>query len=61
MRALVYARKGNGTAAVKKYMSSIQKNPSYKFRGNLDPEISELIKRYRLDKVGAEDDIPVDL
>ena len=61
MLALVYARKGNGTAAVKRYMSSIQKNPSYKFRGNLDPEISELIKRYRLDKVGAEDDIPVDL
>lgn len=60
MLALVYARKGNSTAAVKRYMSSIQKNPSYKFRGNLDPEISELIKRYRLDKVGAEDDIPVD-
>lgn len=60
MLALVYARKGNGTAAVKKYMSSIQKNSSYKFRGNLDPEISELIKRYQLDKVGAEDDIPVD-
>lgn len=46
--AILYSRKGDDQAAVQSYVSACSKNPSYIHRGNLDPEISKLIKRYEL-------------
>ena len=34
--------------AVEHYLKACKMTPSYIHRGNLDPEISELIKRYNL-------------
>ena len=36
-------------------MKSVKQNPSYVYRGNLDPEISVLIKRYGLNQEEEED------
>lgn len=46
--AILYSRQGDHQAAVQHYMHACQQEPSYVHRGNLDPEISELIKRYKL-------------
>ena len=46
--AVLYSRAGNPEKAVEAYLSACRKNPSYRFRGNLDPEISVLIKTYGL-------------
>ena len=46
--AIISAREGRVQEAVRYYMESCRQNPSYIHRGNLDPEISELIKRYKL-------------
>lgn len=56
MLALVLAREGDDQGAVQCYLNSVEQEPSYRFRGNLDPEISELIKRYGLEKLGEEAD-----
>ena len=56
MLALLYSRTGDVEKAVQCYMHSVAQEPSYRFRGNLDPEISVLIKRYGLDKMEEEDD-----
>lgn len=54
MLAILYSRKGEDRQAVECYIRSCQQDPSYVFRGNLDPEISALIKQYGLNK---EDDV----
>ncbi len=46
--AVLYSRQGNFEKAVEHYVKSCSQNPSYVFRGNLDPEISVLIKTYGL-------------
>ena len=46
--AILYARLGNEQEAVSHYLQSCRQEPSYVHRGNLDPEISQLIKTYRL-------------
>lgn len=46
--AIINAREGKVQDAVRYYMESCRQNPSYIHRGNLDPEISELIKTYKL-------------
>jgi hypothetical protein len=53
MLAVVYARLGKERDAVESYLRSCRQNPQYVHRGNLDPEISDLIRLYGLNK---EDD-----
>ena len=48
MLALLYSRKGDDQQAVQYYLNACQADQSYVYRGNLDPEISVLIKRYNL-------------
>ena len=50
MLAILYARKGDAQNAVQCYMTSCSQDPSYVHRGNLDPEIAELIRRYGLNR-----------
>ena len=48
--AILYSRKGEDGPAVRHYLYACRKEPSYRHRGNLDPEISALIKAYDLNK-----------
>lgn len=48
MLALVYQRLGEERDAVECYVRSCEQDPSYVYRGNLDPEISELIRKYNI-------------
>lgn len=48
MMALIYARKGDDQEAVNHYLRACDREPSYVFRGNLDPEIYVLKQRYGL-------------
>ena len=48
MLAVLYSRKGDEQKAVEYYVRSCSQDPSYVHRGNLDPEISVLIRRYGL-------------
>lgn len=48
MMAIVYSRNGDEQKAVQYYINACKKNPSFVHRGNLDPEISSLIKTYGL-------------
>ncbi|MGM9739241.1 MAG: hypothetical protein ACI3ZP_01440 [Candidatus Cryptobacteroides sp.] len=48
LMAILYSRSGDMANAVQHYVTSCRQNPSYRFRGNLDPEISVLIKQYGL-------------
>lgn len=50
MLALLYSREGDDRQAVEYYLRSCSQNPQYVHRGNLDPEISKLIKSYRLEE-----------
>ena len=50
MLAVVYSRQGKDQQAVQCYLNSCKQNPSFVHRGNLDPEISALIKQYGLNK-----------
>ncbi len=56
MLAVIYARKNDPQMAVPLYLKSCRQDPSYVNRGNLDPEISALIKQYGLNKQEEEDD-----
>lgn len=46
--AVIHSRNGNDRKAVECYIHAIKQNPSYIHRGNLDPEIYTLIKKYNL-------------
>lgn len=48
LMAILYSRTGNEEAAVQCYLNACREEPSYIHRGNLDPEISALIKLYGL-------------
>lgn len=50
MLALLHSREGNDREAVRLYLRSCSLNQQYVHRGNLDPEISRLIKQYNLQK-----------
>lgn len=54
MLAIVYSRIGRVQEAVQCYLDSVQQEPFYRHRGNLDPEISVLIKQYGLFKEDEE-------
>ena len=58
--AILYARQGDEQEAVRRYLTACRQEPSYVHRGNLDPEISRLIKAYRLNG-DASGDVPPDL
>lgn len=48
MLAVIYSRIGKIQEAVQLYLESCREKPAMTFRGNLDPEISALIKNYGL-------------
>ncbi len=48
--AIVHQRQGRERDAVECYLRSCSQDPSLVHRGNLDPEISELIRKYDLNK-----------
>ena len=52
--AILYSRAGDYQNAVDHYLKACRQNPSFVFRGNLDPEIYVLIKTYGLNS--QEDD-----
>lgn len=56
MLAIIYSRFGDDQKAVQAYMDACKQNGSYVHRGNLDPEISALIKKYDLNKQEEEFD-----
>ena len=55
MLAILFARRGDDRMAVQHYLHSCSQEPSYVHRGNLDPEISALIKRYGLHERDGDD------
>ncbi len=55
MLAIVHARLGDEGKAVRHYMTACKMDHSLVFRGNLDPEISRLIKAYGLNKEEEDD------
>ena len=46
MLAVVYSRMGEERLAVEYFLNSVEQDNSMRHRGNLDPEISSLIKKY---------------
>lgn len=56
MLAVLYARKDDDAKAVQCYLDACKAEPSYVFRGKLDPEIYFLIQRYGLNRADDEDD-----
>ena len=48
MLAVLYSRRGDEQKAVECYVRSCSQDPTYIHRGNLDPEVSVLIRRYGL-------------
>ena len=50
LMAILYSRTGNEKEAVQCYLDACREEPSYVHRGNLDPEISALIKLYGLNR-----------
>ena len=55
LMALLYSRRGDEQNAVECYVRACKQNHSYVYRGNLDPEISFLIKKYGLNQEPEED------
>ena len=56
MLAVVHSRLGDVESAVECYMHSCAQNPTYVHRGNLDPEISALIRTYGLNRSEEKDE-----
>lgn len=46
--AILYARKNDPNKAVEHLMRAVELNPRLRFRANLDPELSELVKKYNI-------------
>lgn len=55
MLSILYSRSGDDENAVRHYLRACEQEPSYIHRGNLDPEISVLIKRYALNRQDEDD------
>ena len=55
MLAVLYSRRGEEQKAVECYVRSCSQDPTYVHRGNLDPEISVLIRRYGLNAQPADE------
>ena len=54
--AILYSRQGDDRKAVESYLKACRLNPTFVHRGNLDPEIAGLIRRYGLDRELQEED-----
>ena len=54
--AILYSRQGDDRKAVESYLKACRLNPAFVHRGNLDPEIAGLIRRYGLDRKLQEND-----
>ena len=50
MKAVVYSRGSDDRNAVQCYLNACREDQSFVFRGNLDPEIASLIRRYGLNQ-----------
>ena len=50
MLAVIYSRTGKKQEAIQSYIDACRINPSFISRGNLDPEISSLVKEYNLEE-----------
>lgn len=48
MLAIIYANKGDEQRAVESLLHSVERDRSFTFRANLDPEISQLVKKYNI-------------
>ncbi len=48
MLALSYSRRGREEDAVRCLLEAVALEPAYKYRGNLDPEIAAIIRKYNL-------------
>lgn len=46
--AILYSRRGEDRKAIESYLKACRLNPTFVHRGNLDPEIASLIRRYDL-------------
>ena len=55
MLAILHARSGDDRNAVQCYLRACKQEASYVHRGNLDPEIAELIRRYGLNQTADDD------
>ena len=51
MRAIVLARQDKNQEAVQSFLDACAGDPSFVHRGNLDPEITELIHKYNLNNI----------
>ena len=56
MLAILYARQGDDQRAVQHYLDACRQERSFVSRGNLDPEIATLIRRYALNREREADD-----
>lgn len=50
LKAIIYSRMGEEQKAVQCYLDACREEPMYVHRGNLDPEISQLIRLYGLNR-----------
>lgn len=48
MLAISYSRRGREEDAVRCLVEAVSLEPAYKYRGNLDPEIAAIIRKYNL-------------
>ena len=55
--AILHSRNGDVQKAVECYLQACRQDPSFVHRGNLDPEISVLIKTYGLNKQDDDDEL----
>ena len=51
MLAVVWARLGDERKAVECFVQSVEQDPSMRHRGNLDPEVSALIRKYSINQL----------
>lgn len=56
LKAIIHARNGDDKEAVQCFMNAANADHTYFNRGNLDPEIRAIIRRYRLDELDQPDD-----
>lgn len=55
LKALVLSRRGEEREAVESYLKACDLEPSFVHRGNLDPEISFLINKFKIDNILEND------
>lgn len=56
MKAIIYARLDDDEQAIREYVESCKEDRTYISRGNLDPEISTLVRKYNINLLESEED-----